>query len=41
MAQLETLLVEISILKDLDHPNIINCYDVYEDAKLIYMVMDY
>jgi calcium-dependent protein kinase len=38
---LETLVGEISILKDLDHPNIISCYDVYEDVKFIYIVIDY
>ena len=31
---------EISILKDLDHPNIIKMYEFFEDLKRFYIVMD-
>ncbi|GAB9470196.1 hypothetical protein Gpo141_00007448 [Globisporangium polare] len=36
------LVQEINILKELDHPNIIKLYDVYdEDAVMCYLVMEY
>lgn len=36
------LVQEINILKDLDHPNIIRLYDVYEDDHdMCYLVMEY
>jgi calcium-dependent protein kinase len=38
---LDMLVQEIGFIKDLDHPNIISIYDVYEDWKYIYMVIDY
>ena len=31
---------EIDILKQVDHPNIVKCYDIYEDEKYIYIVME-
>ena len=31
---------EISILKELDHPNIIKMYEFFEDSKRFYIVMD-
>ena len=34
------LVREIDILRDLSHPNIVNMYESYEDAKYIYIVMD-
>jgi len=32
---------EIDILKNLDHPNIIKFYEVFEDKKHIYLVTEY
>ncbi len=31
---------EIDILKNLDHPNILRLYEVFEDAKFIYLVTE-
>ena len=31
---------EITILKKADHPNIIKLYEVYEDLRFIYLVME-
>ncbi|MCR5793887.1 MAG: substrate-binding domain-containing protein [Solobacterium sp.] len=35
------LQAEVGILKKLDHPNLVRVLDVFEDEKLIYIVMDY
>ena len=35
------LLSEISVLKSLDHPNIIKIFEFFEDSKRIYIVMEY
>ena len=35
------LLKEISILKELDHPNIIRMYEFFEDVSRLYLVMEY
>ncbi len=32
---------EIDILKNLDHPNILRLYEVFEDAKHIFLVTEY
>lgn len=32
---------EISILRSMDHPNIINFYETYQDSKYYYTVMEY
>lgn len=32
---------EIEILKQLDHPNIIKIYDIFEDHNKIYITMEY
>mmetsp|Transcript_11378 Transcript_11378/g.10362 ORF Transcript_11378/g.10362 Transcript_11378/m.10362 type:complete len:105 (-) Transcript_11378:250-564(-) len=32
---------EISIMKMVDHPNIIRLYETFEDAKNIYLIMEY
>lgn len=31
---------EIDILKNLDHPNILRLYEVFEDKKYIYLVTE-
>lgn len=31
---------EISIMRDLDHPNLVRFYGFYESAKLLYIVME-
>lgn len=40
-ASLDKLVIEIEILRDLSHPNIVNMYEVYEDVRYIYIVLDY
>lgn len=37
---LEQVEAEIEVLKSLDHPNIIKIFDVYEDYRNIYIVME-
>lgn len=32
---------EVQILNHLDHPNIVKYYEVYEDKKSLYLVMEY
>ena len=32
---------EIKILKQLDHPHIVNLYEIYQDNKNIYLVTEY
>lgn len=34
------LMYEIDILKNLDHPNIVRLYEVFEDKKSIYLVTE-
>lgn len=36
-----TLIKEVSILKTLDHPNIIRTYEFFEDLKRFYLVLEY
>ena len=36
----ESMNTEIEILKQIDHPNIIKLYDVYEDEKYICLVIE-
>ena len=31
---------EVNLLKDLDHPNILNVYEFYEDNKKFYIVSE-
>ena len=38
---LDLLLREINVLREVDHPNIIKFYDTYEDSDHIYIVMEY
>ena len=37
----EEMLKEVSILKSIDHPNIIKIYDLYEDDSFLYFVIEY
>lgn len=37
----KSLLKEVTILKRLDHPNIIRLYEMYEDARSFYLVTEY
>ena len=32
---------EIKILKQLDHPNIVKLYEIYNDSKNIYLITEY
>jgi calcium-dependent protein kinase len=32
--------MELQIMRTLDHPNVIKLYEVYEDKKYIYFVME-
>ncbi len=36
----ERFFTEIGILKTLDHPNIVNIYEVYQDSKRFYIVTE-
>lgn len=36
----EQIEAEITVLKQLDHPNIIKIYDVYEDYNNVYIIME-
>ena len=35
------LMEEINILYKLDHPNIVNYFETYDDKKYLYLVMEY
>jgi calcium-dependent protein kinase len=37
----ETILEEVKILRELDHPNIVKYYETYEDEHYIHIVMEY
>jgi len=34
------LMREVTFVRSLDHPNIIKVYDVYEDEKKVYVVVE-
>lgn len=38
--KVESLKTEVNILMELNHPNIVNLTEVYEDANYVYMIMD-
>ena len=40
ISNIEKLANEISILKKVDHPNIIKLYEIFEDEKNIYLIME-
>jgi serine/threonine protein kinase len=39
-SDLTMLIYEIEVLKQLNHPNIVRLYEVYEDSSQILMVME-
>jgi len=38
---LDNIMDEINLLNTLDHPNIVNYFETYNDLKYIYLVMEY
>ncbi len=38
--EIDALHVEVSILQNVDHPNIVKYYETYEDDRFIYLVME-
>jgi calcium-dependent protein kinase len=38
---LTTLTNEIKIMKQLDHPNIVKLYEIYQDSRNIYLITEY
>ena len=38
---LDMLIEEIEIIQRLDHPNVVNYFETYDDAKFLYLVMEY
>jgi calcium-dependent protein kinase len=36
----ESIIMEINLLKQLDHPNIVKLFEVYEDKVYLYLVME-
>ena len=38
---LEQVIEEVRILNRLDHPNIVNYFETYDDKKYLYLVMEY
>lgn len=35
------MIQEVSILKKLDHPNIVNIYELYQDEQYFYLITEY
>jgi calcium-dependent protein kinase len=35
------LFAEMDILKNLDHPNIVKLYELYQDEKFYYLITEY
>lgn len=40
LKELELIVNEISIIKELDHPNILKIYEAYEDEESLYIVTE-
>ena len=40
-ADLEGLKNEVAIMQQVDHPNIVNYYETYDDKQYIYLVMEF
>ena len=38
--QKDNMIQEVSILKELDHPNIVNIYELYEDESFYYIITE-
>ena len=38
---IDQLMNEINILNKIDHPNIVNYFETYDDKRYIYLVMEY
>jgi calcium/calmodulin-dependent protein kinase I len=38
--EIESMEVEMAVLKQLDHPNIIKLYEIFEDEKYICLVIE-
>ena len=38
---LDMLREEIEIIQRLDHPNVVNYFETYDDAKYLYLVMEH
>lgn len=38
---IESIIEEVKILNILDHPNIVNYIETYDDQKYIYLVMEF
>lgn len=38
---IESIMDEVGILNMLDHPNIVNHMETYDDKNLVYIVMEY
>jgi serine/threonine protein kinase len=38
---IQSVLQEIDIMRELDHPGVIKLYEVYESTKYIHLVLDY
>ena len=39
--RMEQFINEINVLKQLDHPNILKLFEVYQDTKRYYLVTEY
>ena len=39
--ELKSILDEIAIIKELDHPNIVKYYETYQNEEFLYIVMEY
>jgi calcium-dependent protein kinase len=37
----EKLFAEMSILKDLDHPNTVKLFELYQDDRFYYLITEY
>ena len=38
---IDLIMEEVAIMTTIDHPNIVNYYETYDDSKYIYLVMEY